>query len=886
MKIHHVAKAILPSTKLALCLFFFSQFICCSLNAQQISKRNVTVNDYQKWGYLNAGEISDNSEWLSYSMAYENGLDTLFIKNTKSLKTFAFPGGTRGTFTSQDWFTYYNAQGLNIINLKTARQEVIPNAAYHVYAPLKKMLLIFIKQGKENSLMVKGFDYTLPCRIEGVKEFMLDPTGQKLLYTTVIDNKYSIEFLELSQKNQPTILMSGSNAFHNLAWHIQGKALAFMQETSPLSKSNTLHFYSVSNNKFYQSDLIHQQKYLDDSLYISSTGFKLKISDDMHRVIFSLRKKNVLRDSVSKTDVQIWNGNAKLMYPKEETRKKGGSIYYSSWQPAEDKYQVITSDSLPQLMLTGDQRYAVLSNPRQYEPQYDYEAPRDFYLLNLVTGHSDLLLKKHSGSYLHTLPSPTGKYIAYFYKKNWWIFNIETRTHINLTQNIGQSFSHNRKERPGGEEPDKILGWTVNDKELLVRDEFDIWAINIDGSSSRRLTQGRETKTRFRIAGDPYIIPATSNYNGLIFDTIDLNQGLMLQSINEEKHYGYYHWLPNTMLKLVVSTETRLDNLAASKNGQIFSYTEQRYDLSPRLMLSTTTNRVPKVILQSNPHQQQFYWGKSELIQYKNAKGKSLQGILFYPANYNPKTKYPMIVYIYEKLSTELHHLYIPPSQFIGDSDGFNISSFTTRGYFVLAPDISYEIGNPGISATDCVVSACNEMISRGLVSPDKIGLIGHSFGGYQTDFIITQTKLFAAAVAGAAAATDFSSDYLSIGIGSGIPEMWRYESQQMRMGKSLFEDRAGYDRNTPVVHASSITTPLLSWTGDADPQVDWHQSIKFYLALRRLEKKHIMLVYPKEGHSLMDKKNWNDLSVRIHNWFDYHLKDLPAAPWIRNGIK
>src|SRR5690606_7082521 len=95
------------------------------------------------------------------------------------------------------------------------------------------------------------------------------------------------------------------------------------------------------------------------------------------------------------------------------------------------------------------------------------------------------------------------------------------------------------------------------------------------------------------------------------------------------------------------------------------------------------------------------------------------------------------------------------------------------------------------------------------------------------------------------------TSFYLTVGWDTGRPDMWRFENQQWRMGKSFFEDKQGYDRNSPIVYAKNITTPLLSWTGDQDKQVNWNQSIEFYLALRRLGKKHILLLYPNEGHVL-----------------------------------
>ncbi|MCV9926609.1 prolyl oligopeptidase family serine peptidase [Flavobacterium sp. LS1R49] len=885
MKIPPRTTVRLPWRKPFFLLVFILQLVACSLWGQVMQKKTLTVADYPKWGRLNIDKMSPNGEWISYTMSYHSGLDTLFIKNTKSLKTHFFALGNRSSFITSDWFTCQTTEGLQLMNLKTGKKETVFDAVKYVYTPIAKKLLILIKEKKKlNTLLIRELDGVAQDLIMGVNEFTIDPTNQKVLYTTTMGKEHTVGLLELSKKNQKTILLSSTSSFSNLVWHIKGKALAFMQKSIDASSpSNTIFYYNLSSKKLYKPNPEIEQTFLSDSLFIPTVSYKLKISDDMQSVFFAVVQRAKAKDSTTDSDVQLWNGNAKLIYPMQEKLKQNQTIYLALWHPLTDRYRLISNDSLSEFMLSGDQNYAILSDPQQYEPQYAYNGPRDFYLVDLSTGKSELLLKKHSGHSQYTIASPTGKYISYFQQGNWWVYTIAKKTHANITENIGQSFSNNENEYPQKASPYSSLGWTQQDKEILLYNAYDIWAISPDGVSVRRLTQGREIQTCFRLAGFSNKFVSKENYNGRIHETIDLNQGLLLAARNEQEYSGYYKWSPRSNEKMVFSDNMRLDELIQSASGDTFAYKEERYDLSPRLMLQTPTDKVPKILFQSNPQQQDFYWGKAELIHYKNAKGKSLQGILYYPAGYDNQKKYPMIVYIYEKLSQGLHNKYINPSEFTGDGM-FNISTFTTQGYFVLAPDISYEIGNPGVSATDCVVSATNEVIARGLILPDKIGLIGHSFGGYETDFIITQTNLFAAAVAGAAA-TDLTSWYLTVGA-SGRPDMWRFENDQHRMGKSLFEDKEGYDRNSPIVHVKNITTPLLSWSGAEDKQVNWNQSIELYLALRRLEKKHIMLLYPKEQHILTNSGNQKDLSIRLHQWFDYHLKNVPPATWIKTGLK
>lgn len=229
-----------------------------------------------------------------------------------------------------------------------------------------------------------------------------------------------------------------------------------------------------------------------------------------------------------------------------------------------------------------------------------------------------------------------------------------------------------------------------------------------------------------------------------------------------------------------------------------------------------------------------------------------------------------MLVYIYSRQSKYFHE-YNNPTLY--STVGFSPTNYTSDGYFVLYPDIAYVLGEPGESALNCVEAAISMVEKMGMVDSNKMGIIGHSFGGFEVDYIITQTNRFAAAVSGAAV-TDFTSSYLSINLYSGYSNAWRYETQQYRMGKSLFENQEQYLNNSPVLLASKITTPLLSWSGKEDTSVDWHQNLELHLAMRKLKKTNQFLVYPGQDHTLSNPESQKDLTTRIKKWFDYYLKN------------
>ena len=145
----------------------------------------------------------------------------------------------------------------------------------------------------------------------------------------------------------------------------------------------------------------------------------------------------------------------------------------------------------------------------------------------------------------------------------------------------------------------------------------------------------------------------------------------------------------------------------------------------PNYYVSDTGFSNPVSFTDANPQQNEYAWGKSELIEYTDAKGRRLQAALSYPANHQPGRKYPMITNIYELRSNRLHR-YVVPSQ----RGAYNHSVFTSQGYFVLQPDILFDAGDPGISSVRTMEIAVKKVVDMGLVDEERVGLVGHSWGG------------------------------------------------------------------------------------------------------------------------------------------------------------
>jgi dipeptidyl aminopeptidase/acylaminoacyl peptidase len=334
--------------------------------------------------------------------------------------------------------------------------------------------------------------------------------------------------------------------------------------------------------------------------------------------------------------------------------------------------------------------------------------------------------------------------------------------------------------------------------------------------------------------------------------------------------------------------------LTVAKGTGRFLYTKENYQSPPDLYVSKDTiplfdvrnTRVDawgfdEIKLSSiNPQQKNYLWGNAELFKWKAYTGKINEGILYKPENFDPKKKYPMICYFYETHSDQLHAYQAPsptPSR-------LNISFFVSRGYIVFSPDIHYGTGHPAKDCYDHVVSGARALVKAGFVDSTRIGIQGQSWGGIQVAQLITMTKLFKAAWAGAPVA-NMTSAYGGIRWESGLNRQFQYEKSQSRLGATLWQKPNLYIENSPLFHLPKVQTPLVIMANDADGAVPWYQGIELFTGMRRLGKKVWMLNYNGEAHNLVERRNRKDIQIREQQFFDWLLKDEKPAKWITDGV-
>jgi dipeptidyl aminopeptidase/acylaminoacyl peptidase len=344
------------------------------------------------------------------------------------------------------------------------------------------------------------------------------------------------------------------------------------------------------------------------------------------------------------------------------------------------------------------------------------------------------------------------------------------------------------------------------------------------------------------------------------------------------KQSGFARRSPSGAIERLVIADASYGALQKADSAPVFAFTRQRFDESPNVFVGGEIANARKMS-ETNPFQKDYAWGKVELFDYKSTIGVPLQALLYYPANYDPSKKYPLIVYTYELLTQGMHRYNAPR-----ETDYYNTTAWTQQGYFVMMPDIVFRPREPGLSTQYSVEGAVKHAIARGLVDPAKVGHIGHSQGGYEAAFLGTHSKMFVTTVSGAGI-TDMISFAGQLHWSGGSAEFDHWETGQFRMQVAPWEDFPAMLANSPLykVHEMPAKSMLLE-VGSEDGTVDSRQGSLFYNYARRAGKNVVMLMYPGEGHGLGKKENQIDYHRRINQWFDHYLKGNPPAKWIVEG--
>ncbi len=875
------------------------------------------LEDYSKWKRIVSTDISPSGEWFAYGLRPNGGDDTLFVKKTTEATnnyTYKIPFASAPTFSKDSkWVVYLIYPSKKAADKKRkARKKVFKTAELRnlitgdlmqfkraqsmTFTEDGKYFAVALEKPESDKSKHKGKDLILvdlktmaTHNFGNVNEYAFNKKGTHLAYTVDASERLgnglylydltnkSLQNLDSDKKNYSNLVWDDANVLKE-KWKSAGTQIAVLKGKNIDSlqhRENSLLIVSDIHNNPKKTTLNTNKVNNFPRKHVISEKGRLQFSNDGSFVLFGIKEQEekikMDKDTIANLDVFHWNDETINSVQRRRANRNRNFTYWASYQFKENIFTRLTDDSMRNLLFSRNTNYWIGSNPKPYINDVNWGvSPTDLYRVNLKTGKRDLLVKliKRPLGY-----SPDGKFYAIQKDTAIHVIDLSKNTLTNVSNSAGINFMNLEHPYPHEKPPYGLAGWSKDGSSVILNHKYDLWMLKVDGSSAKNITQGMGDKEEIRF-----------RYQNLDRNKpfIDTKKPMLLNAYGEwTKKSGFYELKIGKEPKQLIFDDYSFSRVMKAEKAEKVVFTKESFVEFPDYHASDLTFTNPKRLTNANPQQKDYKWGSKVLIDYTNSKGEKLQGTLTLPADYEEGKKYPMVVYFYEKMSDRHHRYYMPTYD-----DRPHGSTYASNGYLFFQPDNVYEVGKPGTSALDCITSATQKVIDLGYADPKRIGLQGHSWGGYQSSFILTQTDMFACVVTGAPP-TDLESFYNNIYGNSGTNHVGIMEIGQVRMGRNVtpWNSREIYQRENPMFHAPKIKVPFMILHGTADGAVDWTQGLEFYNAARRLGKEVIFLSYPGEPHHLRREANQKDFQTRMKQYFDHYLMDKKAPKWMIEGI-
>ncbi len=888
---------------------------------------------YEDWKQLENPEFSPDGRFIFYEIVPQKGDGILVVRDLKKEVTDTIHRGYNARFDHKSGMLVglikvpsdsvraakkakrENRQmpedSLFIMDLKTGAIDKIANVRSYKLSEEERNLLVYHhsfvsgevsqedipeneekeeksdklrKQFKPADLVIFDPMNSNSQRYENVVSYSLSKSGKLVGFHQLSPDTslFSVIYALTSDDNVLEICHEGEGIADKIVCDDSGKKLAFLfaGDTSVVAGLD-LHYWEIGKNA---SEVVVDSSgaSLTEEMFVNKYG-ELYFSGNSERLFFGSSPmppkapEDTLLDD-ERVSLDIWSWEDQLLQPmqKKQLEKEKKRTWLAYYDINREKPVQLAGDSLRDIvtMHKGDGNVMLGFIDSHYGKILSWEGLRykDVYFVDPENGDKKLLEKKLSAT---IKLSPFGNYLLYYSMTDstWYSVAISTGEKNDLTEKISPNFHNERNDIPMPPRSYGFAGFTEDDEYVLLYDRYDIWMVDPSGKKIPKnltLGQGRETRTRFR-------------YEKLDKDEyyIDLNKPLYFSAFNEESmEAGFYRYTKAKLSRLLFSGH-EYTGLIKAENNEVFAFRKGNFRKYNDLYVANKGMNSVRQISNTNPQQDNFLWGDVRMVNWVSFNGDRLKGLLYTPENLDENKKYPLLVYFYERSSEKLNRHIIPaPSRSI-----INPSFCTSNGYVVFVPDIVYREGYPGQSAYDAVISGTQAMVERyDFIDSERMGLQGQSWGGYQIAWLITQTNLFAAAMAGAPV-SNMTSAYGGIRWGSGMSRMFQYEKTQSRIGGTLWDKMNLYLENSPLFHATRIETPLLIMHNDNDGAVPWYQGIEMFVAMRRLDKPAWMLSYNGEEHNLTKWPNRIDLDIRMMQFFSHFLKGEKMPDWMEKGV-
>ncbi|MDQ0477090.1 S9 family peptidase [Chryseobacterium sp. MDT2-18] len=803
---------------------------------QKSLDKRVGAKYHPKYQFYDLGHksTSKNGDWITFYKNYDGNNDTLMIKNTQSNHAF-----TRVKTKEQVWIKDHciaisTPEKTEVLNLKKKTSIMLPPADKMWLLPASKRLVLFHK----NCLVL--YDTTK----NGLTEIGTD-------LEKVFVNEDKVYAVRKSDKAQSLYYLSGNtlvpmyrtdNSISNIQSLDSGAVLSFEKRDG---KGKDLNFISLPDHKvFHLRDVIDFEPKSINVTSRKDGSLFLKVDVDIPE-----RKKN---------EPEIWSTADQLLIEKFSKVKKR----YFIWYPDQKKITELGDEKQNRIADIGNPNFLLAYSSSEFQNYTKRKVPSVIYRTD-CRNKSLIPIDTVSGK---IYGAPNGEMIMYQKDKVWKLVNLLTLKPTEITDK-------------GFENP-----YFGNDGQIYFDGKSGIWRYDLEKNTMIAQYANQQKDLHYRILNASVKTIATGGSMEVAFHAPIVNLGNMLIETKNDgtQETSILLGIKNKVEVLKEPTTSKLVYLPELSAQMQFVFVEENYNL-PKRFIKLEGCRKPKLVFQSNILDKDAAKIKVESIHYKNSKNIPLKGLLYYPLDFDASKKYPMVVHVYHDQSNKIN-IY-PDLRYEESAVGFNIRSLLEKGYFVLMPDVIFDDRGTGLSSLDCINNALDVLQSHQSINSDQIALMGHSHGGYQTDFIATHSKRFKTYISGSGTA-DIVRSYYSFNYAFLSPFFWQFEEEQYEFNSSYSENKDLYLQNNPIHFVEQVSAPMLLWTGKKDQNVDWTQTMEFYMGLKRNQKKALALFYPDDPHSMISLESAKDLHQRILEWLDYYLKDETSDKgWISDKI-
>lgn len=793
------------------------------------------------------------------------GGNDLMVTDLKSKKSFSL--GNIGEFSfnkAGDWIAYtvdavgQAGNGVNLMNVGNKQFVVVDNEKVNYQG------LNWNEEGTAFAVLKMKKDEKYKNdkgSVIGVKNISLNPTV--VMYDPLKDSLHFPKGMTVSPNRNPS-------------WSEDQGRLLFGIHNQELAKKE---------DKTAKLDDAGKDSVSAAQLAKLRTDTSIKSIEDLQKAMAKLASTTApLGKDTVKPDMTIWHYKDKRLQSRQQVQENTDKrmSYLAVYDVAGNKFIQAQDSNLSAIAVLPRQMYAVGVDNRAYEldQNLDGQTYYDLYVVDLKTGERRKLVDKFYSAGFAYRGLWNGTQFVYAQDGNLHLYDIPSSKSVNITAKVPTSFIDTEDDHNVIKPMLPVLDISKDSRQLLLRDLWDIWRVPLNPAEpAKNLTvNGKAEKIRYQYAYQ--LDPEAKGFDPSVPMYVRMygewNKKAGVGRLSADKK-GI-----KPGAEILKWEDADIFGLRKAKNADVYMFARETFTKPTEYFVAgDRLLKNEKKVTANAPLADKYVWSSGvQLVNYVSDKGDSLQGALFLPANYEKGKKYPTLVYYYEKLSQTLND-WINPG-FSGT--GWNPTMYTSNGYAVFIPDIVYKLDDPGMSAVWCVLPAVKAAIATGIVDADKMGIHGHSWGGYQTAFLATQTNMFKAAAAGAPL-TNMISMYDLIYWNSGGGNMAIFEASQGRFRGAPWENWDAYLRNSPIYHVKKLNTPLLMLHNDKDGAVDFTQGIEFYNAIRRLKKPVVLVQYKGENHGLAKIENRKDYSIRMMEFFDHYLKGTAAPDWLKNGV-